>query len=129
MARMLIVDDDAAVRDSIQTLLGLDGHEVIEAEDGRQGEAAIKRHRPDVVIIDIFMPQQDGFETIRSLRRTYGELKILAISGAAEHRFGRALLFAQEFGADAVLEKPFQSDALRSAIRSLLEPDARQANG
>ena len=68
MARILIVDDDVAIRDSIQVLLALDGHEVVQAEDGHQGEVEVRRLRPDVVIVDIFMPQQDGFETIRSLR-------------------------------------------------------------
>lgn len=129
MARILIVDDDAAIRDSIQVLLDLDGHEVVQAEDGRQGEVEIRRFHPDVVIVDIFMPQQDGFETIRSLRRSYGELKILAISGAGQSHFAKALAFAQEFGADAALEKPFQPEALRSAIRSLLQSGVRRANG
>ncbi|MBV8534206.1 MAG: response regulator [Alphaproteobacteria bacterium] len=129
MALILVVDDDTAVRDSIQTLLGLDGHEVAEARDGRECEEAIGRRLPDLVILDIFMPERDGFETLRSLRRTHPRLKILAISGSAGGQLERTLAFAREFGADAVLDKPFPADALRRAVRALLAPDTREANG
>ena len=125
MARILVVDDDAAVRDSIQTLLELDGHEVLEAGDGNQGEAAVRKRPPDLVVLDIFMPERDGFETLRSLRRTHPHLKILAISGSAGGQLERTLAFAQEFGADEVLHKPFPADALRRIVRELLEPGAQ----
>jgi CheY-like chemotaxis protein len=129
MALILVVDDDAAVRDSIRTLLELDGHDVDEGADGREGEAQVARREPDLVILDIFMPERDGFETLRSLRRTHPRLKILAISGSAGGQLERTLAFAQEFGATAVLPKPFPADALRGAVRNLLKPEAREANG
>lgn len=129
MALILVVDDDIAVRDSIQTILSLDGYDVVEAENGRQGEAEIARRVPDLLILDIFMPERDGFETIRSLRRTHPDLKILAISGAGERPLDRALTFAREFGADAVLPKPFTADALRTWVRALLVSEAREVNG
>ena len=129
MALILVVDDDAAVRDSIRTVLELDGHAVVEAADGRQGEAQIARGAPDLVVLDIFMPERDGFETLRSLRRTHPRLKILAISGSAGGQLERTLAFAREFGADAALHKPFPADALRAQVRALLKPDAAQANG
>ena len=128
MALILVVDDDAAVRDSIATILALDGHEVIEAADGRAGEAEIRRRVPDLVILDIFMPERDGLETIRSIRRTHPGLKILAISGTAGGQLERALTFAHEFGADAELHKPFSPDVLRTMVRSLLsEPRSERA--
>ena len=128
MALILVVDDDAAVRDSIQTLLTLDGHDVVEARDGREGEEAIQRRVPDLVILDIFMPERDGFETLRSLRRTHPGLKILAISGSAGGQMERTLAYAREFGANAALDKPFPADALRGAVRELLTPGARKAS-
>ena len=129
MALILIVDDDPAVRDSVQTVLGLDGHELIEAADGYQCEAEIHRRVPDLVILDIFMPERDGFETLRSLRRTHPGLKVLAISGSAGGQLDRTLAFALEFGANAVLAKPFPADALRRSVAALLQPGAAQANG
>lgn len=129
MALILVIDDDMAVRDSIRTLLALDGHDIVEAADGRQGEAAIAQRAPDLVILDIFMPEQDGFETLRSLRRSHRALKVLAISGSGERQLERALIFASEFGADAVLSKPFSADALRAAVRRLLDAERREASG
>lgn len=120
MALILVVDDDAAVRDSIATILRLDGHELIEAANGRQCETEIRQRVPDLVVLDIFMPERDGLETIRSVRRTHPHLKILAISGTTEGQLERALAFAHEFGADAELHKPFPPDALRAMVRSLL---------
>lgn len=128
MALILVVDDDAAVRDSIRTLLELDGHHVAEAQDGNAGEAEVGRRLPDLVILDIFMPERDGFETLRSIRRTHPGLKILAISGCAGGQLQRTLAFAREFGADAVLEKPFPADALRTVVRQLVKPEPREAN-
>ncbi len=120
MAFILVIDDDPAIRDSVQTLLGLDGHEVTAACNGREGEAAIRRRQPDLVILDIFMPEQDGLETIRNLRGSHPDLKILAISGSGDLQLERALAFAREFGADAALSKPIPRDGLRAAVCALL---------
>jgi CheY-like chemotaxis protein len=120
MALILIVDDDPAVRDSIATILGLDAHEVMQAKDGLECERAVERRMPDLIILDIFMPQQEGIETIRSLRRRHRDVRILAISGGGETYLPRSLRFAREFGADAALEKPFVPSALRELVRSLI---------
>jgi len=105
------------------------GEHLVGAEFKREGEAQVARREPDLVILDIFMPERDGFETLRSLRRTHPGLKILAISGSSGGLLERTLAFALEFGANAVLPKPFPADALRGAVRNLLEPGAREANG
>lgn len=120
MALILIVDDDAAVRDSIATILGLDGHELVEAQDGLQCEREVERRMPDLLILDIFMPEQEGIETIRSLRRRYRDLKILAISGGGDSHLDKSLQYAREFGANATLTKPFVPGTLRDLVRSLL---------
>jgi len=129
MALILIVDDEADVRASIDDCLRRDGHALIHAENGRQCEAAINRHRPDLVILDVVMPEQDGLETIRSLRRNHPQLKILAVSGGGEHQFGGSLHFAREFGAHAGLPKPVDLDRLRAAVRSLLQTDREDLAG
>lgn len=129
MALILVVDDDIAVRDSIKVILTLNGHEVAEAQNGREAEAEIARRVPDLLILDIFMPERDGFETIRSVRRTHPDLKILAISGSGDRQLGRTLAFAREFGADAVLPKPFAADALRTWVQALLADERREARG
>ncbi len=125
MALILIADDDAAVRDSIAELLGVDGHETVHAEDGRQCETVLRRRLPDLLIIDIFMPERDGIETIRALRRTHPDLKILAISGGGDLKLERSLHFAREFGADEVLAKPFAHTDLRVLVNTLLQRGLR----
>jgi len=129
MGVILIVDDEAEVRASIDACLRRDGHVLIHAENGRQCEAAIARHNPDLVILDVVMPEQDGLETIRALRRTRPNLKILAVSGGGEHQFGGSLHFAREFGAHAGLAKPLDLERLRAAVRSLLEPGRQDRAG
>ena len=125
MAFILIVDDDAAVRDSIAELLGVDGHETMPAEDGHQCENELRRRLPDLLIIDVFMPRRDGIETIRALRQTHPDLKILAISGGGDSKLERSLQFAREFGADEVLAKPFAHTDLRSMVNTLLQRGLR----
>ena len=81
MARILIIDDDSLVRDALVLMLEHEGHEVMEAANGREAIRIIREWQPDLVITDIIMPETDGFETIRELRNTAAELKIIAISG------------------------------------------------
>jgi len=68
MAKILIVDDLAANREVLVTLLRYDGHRVLEAANGREGLAAVQAEHPDLVITDVLMPVMDGYELVRQLR-------------------------------------------------------------
>jgi DNA-binding response OmpR family regulator len=127
MAYILVVDDDAGVRDSVATLLSVHRHEVAQAEDGKQCDAAVAERVPDLVILDIMMPIQEGIETTRLLRRRYPGLKILAMSGGGDIHMPEALGYAASFGADATLTKPFRTDDLLATVQRLLGASARQA--
>src|SRR2546423_15669452 len=81
MPRVLVVDDDKAVRTVIKTVLELEGFDVVVAEDGRSGIAAIQSYSFDVVIVDIFMPGMDGLETIRVFNKYAPSVPVIAISG------------------------------------------------
>lgn len=120
MARILIVDDDPSVRESIGAMLAATGHEVRCAPDGHAGESVAAAFRPTVAIVDILMPVREGLETIVALRRSWPSLRILAISGGG--RTGRLdfLTAAEHFGADAVLPKPFAATELLAALDKLL---------
>lgn len=120
MARILVVDDDSLVRQTIKHLLAAQGHEVHEAENGRHGEALALRDSPDIVVIDILMPEQEGVETIIALRRQRPDVRILAISGGGQMRYPDFLAMAKQFGAHATLAKPFDRDALLGALAPLL---------
>src|SRR5216684_3398316 len=81
MANVLVIEDDAVTRTVVCTLLESAGHTVSEAADGDAGLAMFYANSPDLVITDILMPGKDGIETIRELRGTNPEAKIIALSG------------------------------------------------
>jgi CheY-like chemotaxis protein len=121
MALVLVIDDAVVMRDLVRRMLAQTSHSVIEAEDGEAGLTLFSRHRPDVVITDLFMPNKEGIETIRDIRRTKGSTKIIAMSGGATQGDGY-LTAAKELGADAVLAKPFGRRDLLALIDQLFHP-------
>ena|SRR5690606_12727527 len=121
MASVLISDDDDAVRHMLRTALERAGHQVVEGRNGAEGMSLYRSRPADLVITDVFMPGQDGIETIQQLRAEYPRSRILAISGGAVTGARSTLLDAELFGADATLEKPFTVDRLSAAVRELLD--------
>src|SRR5215510_10100224 len=118
MSRILVVDDDTAIRTVIKTVLEHEGFDVVLAEDGRSGIAAIQTDQFDVVIMDIFMPGMDGLETIRLFNRYAPAVPVIAISGFLfRDSSGPApdfLSMATKLGAAYSLHKPFRPrDLLR----------------
>ncbi|HIJ61262.1 MAG TPA: response regulator [Rhodospirillaceae bacterium] len=119
MASILVVDDAEYLRAALRRWLELEGHTVIEAEDGDGCLAQLKTTVPDLVILDIFMPGKDGIETIRAIRKLGTGIKIIAITG--QPAGGTDYLeFAKALGADRGLRKPFSSEQLFSMIESLI---------
>ena len=123
MKRILLIDDDRAVRMSVMGILEVGGYSVFEADNGNTGIALFRSNPVDLVIVDLFMPEKEGIETIMELRKDYHELKILAISGGipccGPEQF---LTIARNLGADAALDKPFTMEHLLSVVRDLLGP-------
>jgi CheY-like chemotaxis protein len=121
MSEILVIDDDAGMRRTIVRILESAGYDVIEAQDGREGIELFQRHAPRLVITDLLMPAKDGLETIRDIRRTGSNTRILATSGGWRTAQLDFLGTAAEFGADHVLPKPFRSKDLLDAVAKLLE--------
>ena len=122
MARILVIDDNDDLRELMKVILEQSGYEVELAEDGQAG-LAVQRARPaDIVITDIFMPNQDGIETIAQFRRDFPQLKLIVMSGDAKLVKDSAhFLTAREMGAHGVLSKPFDEDELLRVIRDVLK--------
>ena len=121
MAYVLVADDDRPLCESMRLMLMAAGHEVLEARDGRACEDMVERREPDLVILDILMPEKEGIEVIADLKGRHPKLKILAISGGGRHASGHDFLtLARRFGADATLEKPFKRGEFISSVQSLL---------
>jgi two-component system, OmpR family, response regulator MprA len=126
--RILVVDDDRAVRDALRRALTLGGYEVHVAEGGETGLAQVAASQPDAMVLDVMMPDLSGIEVCRHLRRDGNRIPILmltardAISDRVE---------GLDAGADDYLVKPFDLDELKARVRALLrrtgdgaDPDA-----
>lgn len=122
MAAILVIDDDEAVRKLIAMILERDQHRVVEAANGVSGIKAFKAAAFDLVITDLIMPEQEGLETIRELRKDGGRVRILAISGGFPGNPIDILDMARSLGADAALGKPFTPASLLAEVDSLLAP-------
>jgi CheY-like chemotaxis protein len=118
MPLILVIDDSSTVRQFVRAALA--GHAVIEAGDGQAGLALFYRQNPDLVITDMIMPIKEGIETIREIRQSGRETKIIAMSGTSEKAERLYLAAAQKLGADAVLKKPFESIELQQIVARLL---------
>ena len=119
--RVLVVDDEAAVRTAARVMLEGLGHEVAEAADGRAAVRALGAAPADVILCDVFMPGRDGLELLRELRPAASGARVIAMSGGGEFH-GRVdlLPLAEGLGARGVLYKPFTARALRAAIQTAL---------
>ena len=120
MAKILLVDDDDAIRRMLQITLTRVGHEVEEVSDGSKAWDKFTARPADIVIMDLIMPEKEGLETIRQFRRNGAKTKILAISGGGRMDARELLVIAKQFGADMALAKPFTHEELLTALNSLL---------
>jgi two-component system response regulator MprA len=117
VGKVLVVDDDRAIRESLARALELDGYEVELAADGAIALATIRERRPDVAILDVMMPNIDGLTVCRVLRAERDRLPILMLTARTETPDRVAGLDA---GADDYLPKPFELDELLARLRALL---------
>ena len=121
MATVLLIDDEATVRSGVRRLLRTKGHEVLEASNGREAIAAIRRHDLDLVITDINMPEADGIEVIMELRAQGSGVPIIAISGGGRLEKDLLLANAAMLGAIITLPKPFELDVLSASVDRALQ--------
>jgi CheY-like chemotaxis protein len=124
MARILLIDDDDAVRAMLSFTLDHYGHIVTEARDGREGLELFARTEVDLVITDIVMPEMEGLALLMELRKKQPPVKIIAMSAGGRQGAADYLQAAKLMGASRVLPKPFSNDALLAAIKELLPEDA-----
>ena len=118
--RILIVDDEPNIVISLEFLMMREGHEVRVARDGEAGLAAVRTHRPDVVVLDVMMPKLDGFAVLEAVRSDpdLAGTRILMLTAKgreAEQNKGLAL------GADAYMSKPFSTRDLVDKVKELLD--------
>ena len=123
--RILVVDDEPAVREALERALRLEGHDVALAADGAGALEAVETRAPDAIVLDVMMPRLDGLQVCRRLRGTGKRVPILMLTArdAVGDRVG-----GLDAGADDYLVKPFALDELLARLRALLRrsnPDER----
>jgi CheY-like chemotaxis protein len=120
MSKVLIIDDHNGIRDLLLTVVQSQGHEASVAADGLAGLQQFLSDHPDLVIVDLKMPEMDGLEVVRTLRREQPGVPIIAMSGGFGEHTDLYLDVAVEFGAVAALRKPFRLATFKQAVAEAL---------
>jgi DNA-binding response OmpR family regulator len=116
--RVLIVDDDHEIVESVRFALEANGFEVLVARDGNQGLAMAEREDPDLVVLDMMMPKRSGFLVLEKLRRTRPvPLRVIMITA---NEGSRHKAYAEMLGVDDYIRKPFAMDRLMESVKRLL---------
>ena len=118
--KILVVDDEDAICSSLQERLAMEGYQVRTASDGRKGLQLYHDHPVDLVITDVLMPELDGLEVVRTLRRLGTAIPIIAMSVGANRDLD-FLIEAAEFGATRTISKPFRLEELVVMVHDLLD--------
>jgi len=126
--KILVVDDDPDVRLFNTTVVEECGHTPIEAANGEEGLALLKKDKPDLVILDVLMPKQSGIRLYRELKtdKALKDIPVIMLSGIAKRTFLRSQKALTEFGGREVpepqiyLEKPVEPDELAETINNVL---------
>ncbi|RMF72412.1 MAG: response regulator [Acidobacteria bacterium] len=113
---ILVIEDDEQTRGMLAEMMRRAGYDVLEAPDGRVGVELFRSRRVDLVITDILMPEKDGLETIRDLKRESPDVRIIAISGGGRTGLLDFLPVARRLGASRTFAKPTDRRELLSAV-------------
>ena len=120
--RVLLVDDDAEIIESMRTVLQSKGYDVLIARDGKQGLALAEKENPDLVILDMMMPKRSGFLVLETLRRSRSvPMRIIMITA---NEGSRHKAYAEMLGVDDYIRKPFAMDRLLDSVQRLLATTA-----
>ncbi len=117
--RILVVDDEADSRTCLCDCLGQWQYEVMQAASGREALEKLQRWQVDIVLLNITMPQMDGAETLRAIKRRYSDITVFMMSALMTPRLKQQLL---QWGARGCLEKPIEQTSLSLALLSSPSP-------
>ena len=117
MPKALVVDDAMFMRTMLRRALEPEGFEVVEAENGAQAVKAYEEHKPDIVLMDITMPEMDGISATRAIRQADPNAKIIICSALGQQNM---VIEAAEAGAADYVTKPFQPPQVLEAIKRVL---------
>src|SRR5437667_6005596 len=116
--RILVIDDEAPIRDSLKMTLEYEGYEFMGAATGQDGLSLVEREAPDLVLLDVKMPGMDGLEVLDRLRAANDALPVIVVSG---HGTISTAVEATKKGAFDFIEKPFASERVLVSLRNALD--------
>jgi DNA-binding response OmpR family regulator len=122
--RLLIVEDDPAILHGLRLNLQLEGYELLTARDGEEGLRLWRQLRPDLVLLDVMLPRQSGFDVLRAMRAEDPDTRVLVLSAKAEEA---DKVLGLSLGADDYITKPFGLPELLARIRAALRRARRDA--
>ncbi len=119
MATVLVVEDQRAQREMMAETLAKDGLQVVAAADGREALQKLREAKPDVIVLDVVMPNMNGYEFLRAVRQLpeFAQVPVVVCSVKGE-QFDKH--WAQRLGSNAYVVKPFEPQVLVGTVRSLL---------
>ena len=120
MARVIVIDDQEPIRRIVRRALESAGHEVFDASDGELGIRLLAQQGAEVVISDIFMPGQDGIQTLRQIRKDFPSGKVIVMSGGDSTGMLDLRRDAELLGAVKSLPKPFTAREIVEAVKTVL---------
>jgi len=121
MAKILVIDDEQGIRNLLDTLLRRKGYDVVLAESGRQGLELFRRERPDVIVLDLKMPEMDGLTVLRQIQNLDPGKPVIILTGAGTAEAERQV---RALGVTEYVEKEFSLHLLGDALKRLLKtPD------
>jgi two-component system KDP operon response regulator KdpE len=121
--RILVIDDEPAIRRFLRTSLGAEGYDVLEAEDGETGLAMLRRNAVDLLVLDLGLPGMDGLDVLSRLREGGSSLPVIVLSSRTDET---GKVKALDMGADDYVTKPFGTDELLARIRAALRHRLQQ---
>jgi two-component system chemotaxis response regulator CheY len=117
MAKILIVDDAEFLRVRLNKILDAEGYEVFQAENGCKAVAAYKEQHPDIVLMDVTMPEMDGLAALKEIVSFDSQAKVVMLTALGQES---VVLEAVKSGARDFIVKPFEQDRVMKAISKLL---------
>lgn len=120
MYRILIIDDDMQIREMLRQMLEFEGYKIQEAANGKEALKMQSQNPADLVITDLIMPEKEGIETIREMRKMFPDVKIIAMSGGGVVGPESYLKIAKSLGAQKTFVKPIERKILLKGISEML---------
>ena len=125
--KLLVVDDEIDFADIVSERLGLKGFDIIKAFDGKEGLEKAREEKPDLIILDVMMPEMNGYDVCKNLKadENFKNTPIIMLTIRSEPN---DIIFGKTVGADAYLSKPLELELLLHTVNMLLSAKIRQIN-